>query len=192
MRSRCSDRFRMQPEIQRASEERKTSPLDWSNAQLGAFNGKNGHSDSQLASAVAAGRKRPAFRDPWTGVVQNRRPEPSTCLPAELRAMNSTTLRGGCLCGGVRYEIEGPFQPPEHCHCGMCRKAHGAAFSTNAVVAAANLRVVCGSDLLTEYESSPNRRKCFCSRCGSQLFIRRQNRPTSSSSRWGRWMMIRR
>ena len=91
--------------------------------------------------------------------------------------MNSTTLRGGCLCGGVRYEIEGPIQPPEHCHCGMCRKAHGAAFSTNAVVETENLRVVSGRDLLTEYESSPNRRKCFCGRCGSQLFIRRQNRP---------------
>lgn len=91
--------------------------------------------------------------------------------------MNSSVLRGGCLCGGVRYEIDGPLQAPEHCHCGMCRKAHGAAFSTNAVVEAGRLRVVSGSDQLTEYESSPNRRKCFCSRCGSQLFIRRQNRP---------------
>jgi hypothetical protein len=26
--------------------------------------------------------------------------------------------------------------------------------------------------MLAEYESSPNRRKHFCSRCGSQLFIR--------------------
>lgn len=89
----------------------------------------------------------------------------------------SSTIRGGCLCGGVRYEIEGPIQVPEHCHCGMCRKAHGAAFSTNAVVEATQLRVLAGSDLLTEYESSPNRRKCFCGRCGSQLFIRRHNRP---------------
>lgn len=91
--------------------------------------------------------------------------------------MNPTTVRGSCLCGGVRYEIEGPILAPEHCHCGMCRKAHAAAFSTNAVVAAAQLHVLSGADLLTEYESSPNRRKCFCSRCGSQLFIRRTNRP---------------
>ncbi len=91
--------------------------------------------------------------------------------------MNSKILRGGCLCGEVSYEIEGPLQPPEHCHCGMCRKAHGAAFSTNAVVRSADLRLVSGAALLTEYESSPNRRKCFCSRCGSQLFIRRLNRP---------------
>jgi hypothetical protein len=91
--------------------------------------------------------------------------------------VSSTTIRGGCLCGGIRYEIEGAIEAPEHCHCGMCRKAHGAAFSTNAVVASASLTVLDMTGLLTEYESSPDRRKCFCSRCGSQLFIRRSNRP---------------
>jgi hypothetical protein len=87
------------------------------------------------------------------------------------------TLRGGCLCGGVRYEIEGALEAPEHCHCSMCRKAHGAAFSTNAVVDSARLTLTDALGLLTEYESSPHRRKCFCGRCGSQLFIRRGNRP---------------
>jgi hypothetical protein len=37
--------------------------------------------------------------------------------------------------------------------------------------------MVSGAEMLTEYESSPNRRKCFCRQCGSQLFIRRLNRP---------------
>jgi hypothetical protein len=32
-------------------------------------------------------------------------------------------------------------------------------------------------DLISEYESSPERRKCFCSNCGSQLFIRRLDKP---------------
>lgn len=94
--------------------------------------------------------------------------------------MSLNILHGGCLCGGVRYEIAGTMQAPEHCHCGMCRKAHGAAFSTNAAVRTDDLHVVSGADLLSEYESSPNRRKCFCSRCGSQLFIRRLNRPEVS------------
>lgn len=91
--------------------------------------------------------------------------------------MSTLTLRGGCLCGAVRYEIEGPIEASEHCHCGMCRKAHGAAFSTNAVVESARLKVLDATGSLTTYESSPNRRKCFCGRCGSQLFIRRSNRP---------------
>jgi hypothetical protein len=59
----------------------------------------------------------------------------------------------------------------------MCRKAHGSAFSVNAAVASSAFRVVQGAKLISEYESSPNRRKCFCGRCGSQLFIRRLNRP---------------
>lgn len=86
-------------------------------------------------------------------------------------------VRGGCLCGGVRYEIDGAIGAPEHCHCSMCRKAHGAAFSTNAVIESAGLTILDKAGLLTEYESSPERRKCFCRRCGSQLFIRRINRP---------------
>jgi hypothetical protein len=65
----------------------------------------------------------------------------------------------------------------EHCHCSMCRRAHGAAFSTNSVVPTSALKLTAGADLLSEYESSSNRRKCFCSRCGSQLFIRRVDKP---------------
>ena len=91
--------------------------------------------------------------------------------------MNEPALSGGCLCGTVRYQIQGRIGPVEHCHCSMCRKAHGAAFSTNTVVPTSALQVVAGAEVISEYESSPNRRKCFCSKCGSQLFIRRVNRP---------------
>ena len=58
----------------------------------------------------------------------------------------------------------------------MCRKAHGAAFSTNAAVPAASLEIS-GEKLLSEFASSKNRLKQFCSRCGSQLFIKRTNAP---------------
>lgn len=91
--------------------------------------------------------------------------------------MSIPPLYGGCLCGSVRYEIAAPLGAVEHCHCSMCRKAHGAAFSTNSVVPTAALTIVAGADWISEYESSPNRRKCFCSKCGSQLFIRRIDRP---------------
>ena len=91
--------------------------------------------------------------------------------------MAQQLLRGGCLCGAVRYEITAALGAAEHCHCRMCRKAHGAAFSSNAAVATAALTVTAGADLLSEYPSSVNRRKCFCSKCGSPLFIRRLNDP---------------
>lgn len=89
----------------------------------------------------------------------------------------TNTVRGGCLCGAVRFTISEPLGLAEYCHCSMCRKAHGSAFSANAVAASASLLLESGQDAIAEYESSPNRRKCFCVKCGSQLFIRRTDRP---------------
>ncbi|MDN3578235.1 GFA family protein [Chitinimonas viridis] len=91
--------------------------------------------------------------------------------------MTAAPLLGSCLCGGVRYQIDGPLSPIDLCHCGMCRKAHGTAYSSNAVAAAADFRWLAGTALLTEYASSPHRRKYFCRQCGSQLQIRRTDRP---------------
>lgn len=39
-----------------------------------------------------------------------------------------TALHGGCLCGCVRFEIDGPLLRSSHCHCRQCQKAHGAPF----------------------------------------------------------------
>ncbi len=91
--------------------------------------------------------------------------------------MESSTLLGGCLCGAVRYTVSGPLGAAEYCHCNMCRKAHGSAFSVNVLVSATDFNLQSGQDFIGEYASSPNRRKCFCKRCGSQLFIRRTNKP---------------
>jgi hypothetical protein len=98
-------------------------------------------------------------------------------IPSGGFPVNNPPLSGGCLCRSVRYEISAPLGTIEHCHCAMCRRAHGAAFSTNAIVPTSALTVTSGAALISEYESSPNRRKCFCAKCGSQLFIRRLNKP---------------
>lgn len=37
-------------------------------------------------------------------------------------------ITGGCLCGGVRYEAEGPPDYTGHCYCADCRKASGGPF----------------------------------------------------------------
>jgi hypothetical protein len=41
-----------------------------------------------------------------------------------------TALRSSCLCGGVRFEIDGPLMRSSHCHCRQRQKAHGAPFRT--------------------------------------------------------------
>lgn len=78
-------------------------------------------------------------------------------------------LSGSCLCGGVRYESRGPAGPLLNCHCETCRKAHGAAFSTTTRVPREGFRWTTGEEILSSYESSPGKRRFFCSRCGSQL-----------------------
>ncbi|MFP8879540.1 MAG: GFA family protein, partial [Myxococcota bacterium] len=39
-------------------------------------------------------------------------------------------IYGSCLCGSIRYETDVTVGPLGHCHCQMCRKAHGSAFSS--------------------------------------------------------------
>ena len=85
-----------------------------------------------------------------------------------------TKLHGSCLCGGVKYEAEGPLMQVARCHCTQCRKASGAEFGTNGSVAASHFRVIAGAELLSEYAWSPGQARVFCSRCGSPLFKRKQ------------------
>ena len=74
---------------------------------------------------------------------------------------------GRCLCGAVRYEIDGPFTFMVNCHCSMCRKHHGTGFATFAVAPIAGFRVTSGEDSLLGYRSSPNGLRSFCGTCGS-------------------------
>ena len=86
-------------------------------------------------------------------------------------------LTGSCLCGRVRYEIDGKLGPVGHCHCVTCRKAQGGAFVTNAPVRLKYFRLLSGSDLVAAYESSPGKQRCFCRNCGSPLWSRRESDP---------------
>ena len=88
-----------------------------------------------------------------------------------------TEREGGCLCGRVRYVLRGEPRLVEHCHCGMCRKAHGAAFSSNAEVRTADLAWLKGEGELTGYRSSAGRERVFCRHCGAKLVIRRLDEP---------------
>ena len=81
--------------------------------------------------------------------------------------MSSEKITGGCLCGAVRYEIDGAAEGASHCHCGMCRKASGAAFVTWLAVAHDCFRYTEGAP--TSYRSSELASRNFCAVCGSQL-----------------------
>jgi hypothetical protein len=80
-------------------------------------------------------------------------------------------MQGGCLCGAMRYEVDGPLTDVGNCHCSMCRRFHGAAFASYAKVSTENFRWRTGQELLTVYESSRGIGWAFCRVCGSSLDV---------------------
>ena len=79
---------------------------------------------------------------------------------------------GGCLCGAVRYRVDGEPAMVAVCHCATCQKNTGSAFSTNVAFPADAVEI--SGDSLASYEerasadSAPFYRS-FCSRCGSPI-----------------------
>lgn len=86
-------------------------------------------------------------------------------------------IRGSCLCRAVRFQIEGAIGPASHCHCSMCRKAHGAACGTYAIARTADFRLLSGEKEIRRYESSPGVVRTFCGVCGSTLQWMRLSQP---------------
>lgn len=81
------------------------------------------------------------------------------------------TAAGGCLCGGVRYEVTGPLRPVVACHCEQCRRQSGNFVAATAAKRA-DVRIV-KDDGLTWYRSSGFAERGFCRTCGGNLFWRR-------------------
>jgi hypothetical protein len=86
------------------------------------------------------------------------------------------SVKGSCLCGGVRYEVDS-FLRVVNCHCSMCRKATGAAFRTRARVLLDAFRWLRGEELVSRYASSPGEERTFCRVCGSTLPTFFRDRP---------------
>lgn len=80
-------------------------------------------------------------------------------------------VRGSCLCGRVRYVIDGEVITARHCHCSRCRRARGAAHASNLVVAAPAVRFTAGAEALSRY-AVPEARffaHTFCGGCGASM-----------------------
>lgn len=83
-------------------------------------------------------------------------------------------IRGSCLCGGVRFEVDRAVGPFELCHCPRCRKVSGSAFLAALGARVEDFRLVSGRELIHRYkapirERPPAYRVAFCSRCGSPV-----------------------
>lgn len=80
---------------------------------------------------------------------------------------------GGCLCGAVRYTIEGEPATALVCHCTHCQKQSGSAFST--ILGVPEARFALTGDPLTYCDSGESGQaveRVFCGICGSPLISR--------------------
>jgi hypothetical protein len=80
------------------------------------------------------------------------------------------TLRGSCLCGGVQFEVTGPFEAVSFCHCTSCKKISGGVGTASARVPVDAIRILDGEQLVRRYQPAEGLAKSFCSVCGSNLF----------------------
>jgi len=81
-------------------------------------------------------------------------------------------LTGGCLCGGVRFEVLEPLVSAGYCHCTRCQRRTGTAASISARITPGSLRVLSGEALIRSYVPDQGFAKVFCSACGSALWSR--------------------
>ena len=82
----------------------------------------------------------------------------------------AAALTGGCLCGGVRFELDAPPEGAGYCHCTRCQGRTGSAVSAQAYVDGTALRFVQGEELVRGWRHPDGgMEKCFCGVCGAHL-----------------------
>jgi hypothetical protein len=84
--------------------------------------------------------------------------------------MSAFSVTGGCHCGAVRYRVTAPAGEVCHYHCSICRRVHGAAFASFAIVAPGDFTITRGVEQLSRYDSTPGVQRYFCTHCGAQIY----------------------
>ena len=70
---------------------------------------------------------------------------------------------GNCNCGAITFEINShDIRTIVNCHCNMCRKINGAAFSTYVVVLDTGFKLLKGEKHLKSYQATVQASKNFC------------------------------
>lgn len=77
---------------------------------------------------------------------------------------------GSCLCGSVRFEVDGDFERFYLCHCEHCRKDTGSAHAANLFSSKATLTWLSGQEHVKQFDlPSTLHSRSFCANCGSAL-----------------------
>jgi hypothetical protein len=81
-----------------------------------------------------------------------------------------SSLRGSCLCGGVRFEVDATPDRIRLCHCASCKKLSGGGGTASIRVPSSAIRILAGDELVRTYQPPEGSAKTFCLACGSNLF----------------------
>ena len=81
---------------------------------------------------------------------------------------------GGCLCGQLRYEVQGEPLFSGHCHCRTCQRAGGGPMGTGVGFSDGGFRLTAGEPKLFTYQgdSGKNVTRRFCGNCGATVYSR--------------------
>ena len=90
-----------------------------------------------------------------------------------------TTLKGGCLCGAIRYSIDASVSDLRACHCQSCQKVSGAGGTVNAIIASKDFKLEKGTlkRYTTTADSGRLLHRYFCGDCGSAIYSQRDVMP---------------
>lgn len=82
------------------------------------------------------------------------------------------TTEGGCLCGAIRYEVEGEPLLSATCFCRDCQYIAGGGPGYGVSFLRQKVRITRGEPVTFENESHAKNRvqRLFCGRCGTPLF----------------------
>jgi hypothetical protein len=89
-------------------------------------------------------------------------------------------VTGGCYCGEVRYEVDGPQEAAFQCHCRECQYLTGGNANIVVVFAESDFRYTKGlasSFARSDLENPVTRH--FCGACGTGIGSRSPSRPNS-------------
>ena len=89
-------------------------------------------------------------------------------------------IPGGCNCGEVRYLVTKPPLASYICHCHLCQKRTGSAFSMTVVIPAGGFELVAGNPTRTERLVAGGAKSVsqVCASCYSRINTQREGAPT--------------
>lgn len=86
-------------------------------------------------------------------------------------------VSGSCNCGAVSFEVnKDDIKRVVNCHCNLCRKMNGAAFSTYVGVLDSGFKFIRGEEHISSHRISEDSSKNFCKICGTPIYNMNPNK----------------